>query len=132
MLGVVRMYVYFVFFIPFAVLGFPFVCGFLFSSALSMFGFLSRLFDCVRFPHLTLRDALSASMLIFTLISRFLQVLRAYEKDRFEMLHKVFDDEKYLEELAGLDKLKAEGDAAVEAMEALLDEEDEEEWGADD
>lgn len=38
------------------------------------------------------------------------------------MLRKVFDDAKYLEQLTGLDKLQAETEAALEAVD--LDEED--------
>lgn len=43
-------------------------------------------------------------------------VLEAYEKDGFDMLLKVFNDQKYLEEIAGLDKMKEEGEAAMEAV----------------
>ncbi|KAJ3503999.1 hypothetical protein NMY22_g18060 [Coprinellus aureogranulatus] len=44
-------------------------------------------------------------------------VLEAYEKEGFDMLLKVFNDQKYLETLAGLDKLAEEGEAALEAVE---------------
>ncbi|KAH6901750.1 autophagy protein 7 [Coprinopsis sp. MPI-PUGE-AT-0042] len=44
-------------------------------------------------------------------------VLKAYEKEGFEMLLKVFNDQKYLESLSGLDKLAEEGEAALEAVE---------------
>ncbi|KAJ2922042.1 hypothetical protein H1R20_g15051, partial [Candolleomyces eurysporus] len=54
-------------------------------------------------------------------------VLEAYEKDGFDMLLKVFNDQKYLEEVAGLDKLKEEGEAALEAVDW-----DEDEGGEDD
>ena len=40
------------------------------------------------------------------------------------MLHKAFDDAKYLEMITGLDKLQAETEAALEAVD--WDEEDEE------
>ncbi|TEB27722.1 E1-like protein-activating [Coprinellus micaceus] len=43
-------------------------------------------------------------------------VLEAYEKEGFDMLLKVFNDQKYLESLAGLDKLAEEGEAALEAV----------------
>jgi ubiquitin-like modifier-activating enzyme ATG7 len=56
-----------------------------------------------------------------------LQVLEAYEKDGFDMLLKVFNDQKYLEEVAGLDKLKEEGEAALEAVDW-----DEDDGGEDD
>jgi len=45
-----------------------------------------------------------------------IQVLQAYEKDGFDMFLKVFNDQKYLESLAGLDKLAEEGEAALEAV----------------
>ena len=43
-------------------------------------------------------------------------MLEAYEKEGFDMLLKVFNDQKYLESLAGLDKLAEEGEAALEAV----------------
>ncbi len=43
-------------------------------------------------------------------------VLKAYEKEGFEMLVKAFNDVKYLESLTGLDKLFSEGEAALEAV----------------
>lgn len=50
------------------------------------------------------------------------QVVGVYRRDGFDMLRKVFDDAKYLEQLTGLDKLQAETEAALEAVD--LDEED--------
>ncbi|KAJ8482112.1 hypothetical protein ONZ45_g15064 [Pleurotus djamor] len=41
-------------------------------------------------------------------------VLQAYEKDGFEMLLKVFNENKFLEKLTGLDKLYEEGQAALD------------------
>ena len=41
-------------------------------------------------------------------------MLGAYETQGFEMLLKAFNDQGYLEQLTGLDKLYAEGDAALE------------------
>jgi len=43
-------------------------------------------------------------------------VLKAYEKEGFEMLVKAFNDVKYLESLSGLDKLFDEGEAALEKV----------------
>lgn len=51
-----------------------------------------------------------------------LQVLRAYETEGFDMLLKAFNDQKFLEKLTGLDKLFAEGEAALES----------EDWDEDD
>ncbi|KAF8621303.1 hypothetical protein AX15_007901 [Amanita polypyramis BW_CC] len=43
-------------------------------------------------------------------------VIQAYEKDGFDMLLKAFNDTKYLETLTGLDKLFDEGEAALESI----------------
>lgn len=43
-------------------------------------------------------------------------VLKAYEKEGFEMLVKAFNDTKYLETLTGLDKLFDEGEEALEKV----------------
>ena len=50
------------------------------------------------------------------------QVVDVYRRDGFDMLRKVFDDAKYLEQITGLDKLQAETEAALEAVD--LDDED--------
>ena len=43
-------------------------------------------------------------------------VIRAYEKDGFDMLLKAFNDTQYLECLTGLDKLFDEGEAVLESV----------------
>ncbi|KAH9829387.1 E1-like protein-activating [Rhodofomes roseus] len=43
-------------------------------------------------------------------------VIKAYETQGFEMLLKAFNEQKFLEELTGLDKLYDEGEAALEAV----------------
>ena len=55
-----------------------------------------------------------------------MQVLQAYEKEGFDMLLNAFNDAGYLERLTGLDKLHSEGEAALEALEGVEweDEED--------
>lgn len=53
-----------------------------------------------------------------------LQVLKAYETQGFAMLLKAFNETGFLEALTGLDKLYAEGEQALEAV-------DWEEEGAD-
>lgn len=58
----------------------------------------------------------------FALNSRFSQIVDAYRKGGFEMLKKVFDDAKYLEEITGLDVLHKETEAILEAVD--WDEED--------
>lgn len=45
-----------------------------------------------------------------------LQVLRAYETKGFAMLLKAFNESGFLESLTGLDKLHAEGEQALEAV----------------
>ena len=56
------------------------------------------------------------------------QVVRAYEKDGFAMMLRAFNENKFLEELTGLDQLYREGEAALEnvdwAEEAGDDEDD--------
>ncbi|KAF8523725.1 hypothetical protein BU17DRAFT_63663 [Hysterangium stoloniferum] len=49
-------------------------------------------------------------------------VIKAYESEGFGMLLKAFNEQKYLEELTGLDKLYDEGEAALESVD--WDEED--------
>ena len=39
--------------------------------------------------------------------------MRAYEKEGYDFLARAFNDSKYLERLTGLDKLYAEGEAAL-------------------
>ncbi|KAI0299660.1 E1-like protein-activating [Multifurca ochricompacta] len=56
-------------------------------------------------------------------------VLKAYETQGFEMLLRAFNKTGYLENLTGLDKLHAEGEQALEAVDW---DEEEEEKGADD
>ncbi len=53
------------------------------------------------------------------------QVIRAYETEGFGMLSKAFNESGFLESLTGLDKLHAEGEQALEAVDW------EEEEGAD-
>lgn len=53
-------------------------------------------------------------------------VLKAYETEGFEMLVKAFNDQGYLEQLTGLDKLYAEGEAALENVDWEVDDDDEE------
>ncbi|KDQ19117.1 hypothetical protein BOTBODRAFT_28607 [Botryobasidium botryosum FD-172 SS1] len=55
-------------------------------------------------------------------------VISAYEKEGFEMMLKAFNQPGYLEQLTGLDKLHAEGEAALESV----DWEEEEGEGEDD
>jgi ubiquitin-like modifier-activating enzyme ATG7 len=55
------------------------------------------------------------------------QVLRAYETEGFAVLLKAFNESGFLESLTGLDKLHAEGEQALEAVDW-----EEEEDGADD
>jgi len=43
-------------------------------------------------------------------------VIKAYESEGFNMLLKAFNEQKYLEELTGLDKLYDEGEAALESV----------------
>jgi ubiquitin-like modifier-activating enzyme ATG7 len=43
-------------------------------------------------------------------------VLQAYEKEGFEFMLRVFNEQGYLEALTGLDKLYDEGEAALEAV----------------
>lgn len=52
-------------------------------------------------------------------------VVKAYEKDGFEMLVKAFEDAKFLEQITGLDKLYAESEALMDSVD--WDEEEEEE-----
>lgn len=54
------------------------------------------------------------------------QVLKAYETEGFVMLLKAFNESGFLENLTGLDKLHAEGEQALEAVDW-----DEEGEGAD-
>lgn len=54
-----------------------------------------------------------------------MQVVKAYEKDGFEMLVKAFEDAKFLEQITGLDKLYAESEALMDSVD--WDEEEEEE-----
>lgn len=56
------------------------------------------------------------------------QVLEAYEAEGFPMLLKAFNEPKYLEQLTGLDKLFAEGEAAAAAMESVDWEEEEDDF----
>jgi ubiquitin-like modifier-activating enzyme ATG7 len=49
--------------------------------------------------------------------------LKAYEKDGFDMMLKVFNEPGHLEALTGLDKLYDEGEAALENVD--WDEDDE-------
>lgn len=51
-------------------------------------------------------------------------MLKAYEERGFEFLAEAFNDSKYLERLTGLDKLYAEGEAALEQVD--WDEDDDE------
>lgn len=44
------------------------------------------------------------------------QVLKAYETQGFDMLLKAFNEPGFLESLTGLDKLHAEGEQALEAV----------------
>jgi len=44
------------------------------------------------------------------------QVLKAYETQGFAMLLKAFNESGFLESLTGLDKLHAEGEQALEAI----------------
>jgi ubiquitin-like modifier-activating enzyme ATG7 len=44
------------------------------------------------------------------------QVLKAYEMEGFAMLLKAFNESEFLESLTGLDKLHAEGERALEAV----------------
>ncbi|CAH7671090.1 hypothetical protein BY996DRAFT_4576611 [Phakopsora pachyrhizi] len=54
------------------------------------------------------------------------RVIMAYEKEGFEgMLIKVFNEEKYLEKLTGLDKLYSESEKLMESLDWDEDEEDE-------
>ncbi|KAL5520951.1 ATG7 [Sanghuangporus sanghuang] len=46
-------------------------------------------------------------------------VLQAYEREGFDMLLNAFNDTGYLERLTGLDKLHSEGEAALEALEGV-------------
>jgi hypothetical protein len=87
----------------------------------------ARLF-CSRFlapssplPRLQLSPPLNKYPLVINLVadhppSPHVQVLQAYEKEGFDMLLKVFNDQTYLEKLSGLDKLAEEGEAALEAV----------------
>jgi ubiquitin-like modifier-activating enzyme ATG7 len=50
--------------------------------------------------------------------------VEGYKTQGFDMLLKVFDDPKYLEQRTGLDKLYLESEAAMESLD--WDEEDEE------
>lgn len=45
-----------------------------------------------------------------------LQVLKAYETQGFAMLLRAFNETGFLETLTGLDKLHAEGEQALEAV----------------
>jgi ubiquitin-like modifier-activating enzyme ATG7 len=51
-------------------------------------------------------------------------VLKAYEERGFDFLLEAFNDSKFLERLTGLDKLYAEGEAALDNVD--WEEEDEE------
>lgn len=42
--------------------------------------------------------------------------MKAYERDGFKILSNVFNEPGYLEQLTGLDKLQAESEAALEAI----------------
>lgn len=46
----------------------------------------------------------------------YVQVLKAYETQGFAMLLKAFNESGFLESLTGLDKLHAEGEEALEAV----------------
>jgi ubiquitin-like modifier-activating enzyme ATG7 len=54
-----------------------------------------------------------------------LQVLKAYEEQGFAMLLKAFNETGFLESLTGLDKLHAEGEQALEAVDWEEEGEDE-------
>ncbi|CAD6565237.1 MAG: Autophagy protein 7 [Cyphobasidiales sp. Tagirdzhanova-0007] len=45
------------------------------------------------------------------------KIVQAYEKEGFSMLQSAFDDASYLERITGLDKLQAETEAALQAVE---------------
>lgn len=51
-------------------------------------------------------------------------MLRAYEKDGFDMMLKVFNEPGYLEALTGLDKLQDESAAAMEEVDWDEDEDE--------
>ena len=50
--------------------------------------------------------------------------MKAYEKDGFKVLLHAFNEPGYLERLTGLDKLQAEGEAALEAIDWDEDEDE--------
>jgi ubiquitin-like modifier-activating enzyme ATG7 len=52
------------------------------------------------------------------------QIVEVYRKDGIDMLLKAFEDAKYLEEITGLDKLQAEADAVLEAVDWEEEEDD--------
>jgi ubiquitin-like modifier-activating enzyme ATG7 len=45
-----------------------------------------------------------------------LQVIDTYEREGFAMLLRAFNEQKYLEQLTGLDKLYEEGEAALDQV----------------
>ena len=53
-----------------------------------------------------------------------MKVLQAYERDGFSMLRRAFDEPDFLEKLTGLDKMKAETEAALEAVDWGEEEDD--------
>ncbi|TCD61094.1 Autophagy- protein 7 (Autophagy- E1-like activating enzyme atg7), partial [Steccherinum ochraceum] len=52
-------------------------------------------------------------------------VIKAYETQGFDMLVKAFNDQGFLEQLTGLDKLYAEGDAAMDNVDWEVEDEEE-------
>lgn len=52
------------------------------------------------------------------------QIVEVYRKHGIDMLLKAFEDAKYLEEITGLDKLQAEADAVLEAVDWEEEEDD--------
>ena len=52
-------------------------------------------------------------------------MLKAYEERGFDFLVEAFNDSKYLERLTGLDKLYAEGEAALDNVDWEEDDESE-------